>query len=239
MRGLVGTGDLDPRDPAFPEHARQALGPTGNDWCVSNLVTGLDGGVSDPGGVSAGLSSGADRALLAAIRSWSDAVITGAATVRSEQLRQPRTALLVIPTRSGALGPTAADLDPRRTLLAVPRSRVDAVRAHAPVPGAEILELDDDLPLGRSLPAALRARGLRRLVCEGGPEVFGAFLRAGALDHLYLSVAPRIFSPSLPLVPGAGTPFTQAFETDRMLLDDDGMLYRRLTPRAERSAATA
>ena len=44
-----------------------------------------------------------------------------------------------------------------------------------------------DLPLGM---AALHDRGLRRLLCEGGPTLLTALLRAGLVDELCLTTAP-------------------------------------------------
>ena len=40
--------------------------------------------------------------------------------------------------------------------------------------------------------AALRERGLRRILCEGGPSLFGSFLAADAVDELCITIAPSL-----------------------------------------------
>jgi diaminohydroxyphosphoribosylaminopyrimidine deaminase/5-amino-6-(5-phosphoribosylamino)uracil reductase len=44
----------------------------------------------------------------------------------------------------------------------------------------------------RDIRAALAARGLRRLLVEGGAQTLSSFLAAGALDRLHVAVAPLI-----------------------------------------------
>jgi riboflavin biosynthesis pyrimidine reductase len=40
--------------------------------------------------------------------------------------------------------------------------------------------------------ADLRARGVRALLCEGGPTLHGALQAAGLVDELFLTIAPLI-----------------------------------------------
>ncbi len=40
--------------------------------------------------------------------------------------------------------------------------------------------------------AALRERGLRRVLCEGGPSLFGSFIAADAVDELCITIAPTL-----------------------------------------------
>ena len=48
--------------------------------------------------------------------------------------------------------------------------------------------------------AELRERGCRRILCEGGPTLFGSVLEAGILDELFLTVSPLFAGWGLPLV---------------------------------------
>jgi riboflavin biosynthesis pyrimidine reductase len=48
---------------------------------------------------------------------------------------------------------------------------------------------DDDVDLPAAV-TALHERGLRRLLCEGGPTLLTALLRAGVVDELCLTTAP-------------------------------------------------
>ena len=62
-----------------------------------------------------------------------------------------------------------------------------------------------------ALLATLRADyGVRRLVCEGGAQIFRALLAAGLVDELHVTLCPRIFggekAPTLTGIPGAFLP---------------------------------
>ena len=39
----------------------------------------------------------------------------------------------------------------------------------------------------------MRGAGHRRILCEGGPGLFGELLAAGLVDELFLTVSPRLF----------------------------------------------
>jgi riboflavin biosynthesis pyrimidine reductase len=64
-----------------------------------------------------------------------------------------------------------------------------------PPDGAEALRLDCDgsgLIAPARIVAALAARGLRRLLVEGGADTLARFLDAGAVHELHLMVAPIV-----------------------------------------------
>ena len=72
-------------------------------------------------------------------------------------------------------------------------------------PNVEILETS---AVG-DLMAALSARGVRLLLCEGGPHLLAQLLAADAVDELFLTLAPQIAGRSpavgrLGLVEGVG-----------------------------------
>ena len=77
---------------------------------------------------------------------------------------------------------------------------------------------------------ALRARGLTRVVCEGGPSLAGQFAAAGVIDEYCITVAPVIEPATEPFlrVTAAVRPHT---EVDGMLVDDAGFSYLRLRVR--------
>jgi len=55
---------------------------------------------------------------------------------------------------------------------------------------------------------ALRARGHRLILHEGGPHVIGSFFEAGVVDELFLTISPllvgrTLLDPRLALVEGA------------------------------------
>ena len=50
--------------------------------------------------------------------------------------------------------------------------------------------------------AELRGRGRRRILCEGGPTLFGSALADRLVDELFLTVSPLLAGRGLPLVEG-------------------------------------
>ena len=86
--------------------------------------------------------------------------------------------------------------------------------------------------------AALRARGLHRIVCEGGPALASQFVEAGVIDEYCLTVAPTVEAASAPLfaVTASARPDT---EVAGMLVDDAGFSYLRLRVRRAAPATPA
>ena len=107
-----------------------------------------------------------------------------------------------ISTRRGTPADFSSKTDKRR--LVEIRARCDAVLVSAKTAAA------DNMSMG--LPdAALRADyGVRRLVCEGGAQIFRALLAAGLIDELHVTLCPRVFggekAPTLTGLPGAFLP---------------------------------
>jgi 5-amino-6-(5-phosphoribosylamino)uracil reductase len=58
---------------------------------------------------------------------------------------------------------------------------------------AEVIDLGDgDHPEPPAVIQALRDRGHRRILAEGGPSLMGSLLAAGVVDELFLTLAPQI-----------------------------------------------
>lgn len=183
----------------------------------AGLVVSVDGAVAADGR-SAGLSGSADRAAFRALRACADAVVVGAGTARTEGygpvrltpegaahraalgLPDPR---LVLVSRAGRFDPTARCFTEQ---VATPTVVVTGERgraAAASVAGvAEVVVVDgpDGNPDPAEVAAALRARGLAHLLCEGGPALLTDLLRAGLVDELCLTHAPLLVGGGPPLV---------------------------------------
>ena len=169
----------------------------------AGFVLSADGGAALGGG-SRGLQSGADKAVLTALRAVSDAVVVGAGTARSEGYR----AIRVRPegrqwraAHGRAVAPTlvvvsrSLDLDPDDPCFTGPAvvvtcaSADDARRAALEAVADVVVAGDDHVDLPTAV-RALHERGLRRLLCEGGPTLLTALLTAGLVDELCLTTAP-------------------------------------------------
>lgn len=159
-----------------------------------NFVTTLDGRAA-LGGSSRPLGGPADLELLLALRAAADAVLVGPGTVRAEgygrllapeRRPSPPPAVLIsrrfeIPWDTGLFA--AAD----QPVIVYTGAAGSAPAVAAPV---EVVRLDDCTPAAAL--ADLRARGVRALLSEGGPTLFGAFVAAGLVDELFLTLSPLL-----------------------------------------------
>lgn len=184
----------------------------------------IDGYIDDASDTRLVLSGDADLDRVDAVRAGCDAILVGASTirrdnprllVRSVQRRSARAAsgrppnpAKVTLTRSGNLDPgaqffTAGDTE---KIVYAPAARAAQLAARL---GACAVVTDGGsgelLSVGHVL-ADLAARGIGRLMVEGGSSVHTAFLSAGAADELQLVVAPFfVGDPRAPRLAGNGS----------------------------------
>jgi riboflavin biosynthesis pyrimidine reductase len=114
-----------------------------------------------------------------------------AAWRRTLGLAPAPTAVLI--TGSGVLDPQGA-WRPRgdQPVIVVTTERGAAGLRHGP-PGIEVVTLGREgrVPIP-ALVELLAARGFKVVVSEAGPTVLGELIHAGAVDELFLTVAPRL-----------------------------------------------
>ncbi len=184
-----------------------------------NMVASADGRASFEGRTS-GLGSEADTLLLTELRALADAVLVGTNTIRVEGygrlvrnaervarreaagLHATPTAVLIsrsfdIPWRAGLF--KAADQP------VIVYTSADAVPPQVDAP-LEVVRLEDPTP--QAAMADLRSRGVRSLLCEGGPTLNSALLEAGVVDELFLTLSPMLTGEpdALRIVEGKGLP---------------------------------
>jgi 5-amino-6-(5-phosphoribosylamino)uracil reductase len=178
---------------------RDLLDPPGHEGrphIALNFVMTADGRVSYQGRAEIGTRT--DRALMFHLRSLADAVMIGAGTLRVDPFapstkgrdRQP---LAIVVSRTAEL-----PLDnrffahPGKRLVATATSASPTAVAAVRAAGAEVEAFGDtDVHLGRLL-GALRDRGVRFLLCEGGPTLAGQLLAQRCVDELFLTHATLI-----------------------------------------------
>jgi len=186
-----------------------AFGP---DLVIGQLGQSLDGRIATESGQSHYVTGPADIKRLHRLRALVDAVIVGAGTVA---LDDPR---LTVREVTGD-NPVRVVLDPDQRLGRDRRVFTDGAartlvvhRSAGPDAAAEAAADAIALPSGPdgfepvAVLDALRARGLRRILVEGGGVTVSRFLVAGALDRLHLCVAPLLIGsgrPALTLPPVA------------------------------------
>lgn len=212
----------------------------GRDVLRANMVMSLDGAIASQGR-SAGLSGPADKDVFAVLRSLADVVLVGAATARTEGYRpirlRPELGALRRERGQSSLPRVAVvsrslDLDPESELMGDPGTIVittEAADEHARAELAQRVTLvvagDDRVDFVQAL-AALRAQGLRHILCEGGPTVLGNLMGLGVVDELCLSLAPQLPGGTQLGLLGGAQPATPALELLHVATAD-GFLFTR------------
>ncbi len=179
--------------------------PATRPYVISNFALTLDGHATI-GGRSGKIGSDTDTAMLVGLRTRVDAVMIGGGTMRAERYGRviadpakrerrereglPHDPLIVIVSgrldlpwdaplfTEGAgrvLIATVADADPPET--ATP---VRVVRHPEGIDLAELLAYLRD------------ERGVRALLCEGGPRLHGELIAGGLIDELFVTHAPKL-----------------------------------------------
>ncbi|MDQ1127270.1 riboflavin biosynthesis pyrimidine reductase [Microbacterium sp. SORGH_AS 505] len=220
-------------DAATPEGRRwiaDRYAPPREDWVRLNMITSLTGSAVGPDGTSNTLTNRADRAILGVIRASADAIIVGAQTVRAEGYLLPRRSRLAIITGSGDLAGHRLDPDPDgpddQVLFVMPEG-ADAPPVERGITVVHVPTHGGRMPATGIL-SALTERGLRHIVCEGGPMLAAQFAADDLIDEYCVTAAPH-------LVPTAGPflPLRRPIDTSPagVLIDDDGFSYLRLRRR--------
>ena len=215
--------------------------PEGRPCFRFNFIASADGAVSF-NGRSGELGNDADRRVFALLRSTADSILVGAGTVRAEgyagelltaeaQSWRSRHGLAAHPGIAVVSG--SLDLDPEFfqrapvrplviTAAAAPESRRTALEQVADVVVAGERTVDP----GQAA-AALASRGHRRVLCEGGPHLFGSFQAAGLVDELCLTLAPVVAAGAAGRI-SAGAPETDLarLRLQHVLRSGDTLLLR-------------
>jgi len=164
---------------------------------VGQIGQSLDGRTATETGHSKYINGPAGLAHLHRLRSLVDGVVIGVGTAIADdpqltvrRVAGPQPARVVIDPK-GRLGAGARVFaaDGVHRLLITARDT-----ACAPPSGVEVLALPsvDGHLAPMAILTALAARGMRRVLIEGGADTVSRFLTAGCLDRLHVMVAPII-----------------------------------------------
>ena len=237
----------EPQEPLTPRQALAGLAladraPEDRPYVVANFVSSVDGRAAFEGR-SGGLGDDTDRELFLTLREQVDAVMAGTGTLRAERYGR----LVRDPERRAAREAAGLRPDP----LAVVVSRSLNVPVDIPLfgdPESTIVvytSADGDLPdcpadvrlvrldpAGMTMTAALRdlraEHGVRSLLCEGGPTVFGALVHERVADELFLTLAPKLAGGTDPLTIVQGPPMPEPAGLELVwALEAGGALFLR------------
>ena len=192
--------------------------PADRPFIALNMVSSADGKAT-LAGKTAPMSAPADRELFHHLRTQADGILVGAGTVRAERY-----------------GPVtkSPELQAKRERACV---RPDALAVIATRTG----DLPDDLPLLVRDPAsvrviadirsglgALRAEGIRSLLCEGGPTLNATLFAESLIDELFLTLAPTLAGAAEHLTILEGLPLPRPVNLELLSVHEaDSHLFMR------------
>jgi 2,5-diamino-6-(ribosylamino)-4(3H)-pyrimidinone 5'-phosphate reductase len=197
------------------------------------MVATLDGRAA-LNGSAVGIGSAVDHRLLFELRAAADVVLHGAGTVRADPLsaRVPpdlvaqRTAAGQSPQPQGAIVTRSGNLPSRHpyydsaTLIYVTSDRPVPVD----LPTVEICRVAGV----REVVCDLARRGVRRVLCEGGPTLNSALFAEQLIDEVFLTIAPKLLGGEDPLTIIKGPRFPAMLRLElRSLVEREGELYLR------------
>lgn len=175
-------------------------------YVLLSCATSIDGYIDDASDQRLLLSNAEDLDRVDAVRAGCDAILVGANTirldnprlmVRSQQRRDERVARGLSASPTKVTVTARGDLDPAARFFTAGDAEKIVYCATAAVDKARdrlgdlatIVDGGEPVDAGRTL-ADLAARGVRRLMIEGGGSIHTQFLAAGLADELQLVIAP-------------------------------------------------
>jgi riboflavin-specific deaminase-like protein len=185
--------DMEPHERAIFAPFREAA--LDRPFVVAQLGQSLDGRIATVSGESRDINGEAGLDHLHRIRAHVDVVVVGAGTILADdpQLTVRRVAgkspARAVIDPSGKIGRSGRWLAPDGAR----RLRITATDCQA-AEGVENIRLDsrDGAIAPNAIVEALYARGLRRILIEGGARTIAAFIESGCLDRLHVLVTPVI-----------------------------------------------
>ena len=164
---------------------------------VGQIGQSLDGRIATMSGHSHYINGPAGITHLHRLRSLVDAVVVGVGTALADdpqltvrRCAGPNPARVIVDPNARLPGTAKVFTDDgtRRIVITAEATRC------APPPGVETVGLPaaEGIITPPAILAALAARGLRRILVEGGANTVSRFLAAGCLDRLHVTVAPII-----------------------------------------------
>jgi riboflavin biosynthesis pyrimidine reductase len=206
--------DRRPSPASLPAPLREAYGgglELEGQTLYCNFVTSLDGVASleaprGRGPATIAGQSEADRFVMGLLRALADCVLVGAGTLRdggnhvwtasaahppsapAYALLERREPDLVLVTGRGELDASRRALE-RPTLVLTTEAGRRRLEGTLPAT-CRVRSLGEGPLTGRTLLAAVRAEGYRRVLTEGGPALLATLVADGLVDELFMTLSP-------------------------------------------------
>jgi riboflavin-specific deaminase-like protein len=180
-------------------------GPPDRPYLILNFATTLDGRAAI-GGRSGPIGSRTDTEMLQRLRTRVDAVMVGAGTMRAERYGRivsdqhfrayrERTGLahdplaVIVSNRLELPWDAGLFTDGGGRVVVFTASGQEPPETATPV---TVIRHPDGVELDRALAWLRSERGIRSVLCEGGPTLHGRLREGGLADELFLTIAPKI-----------------------------------------------
>jgi riboflavin biosynthesis pyrimidine reductase len=213
-------------------------------FVAANMITTLDGRASVRGR-SKDLGSEVDSEFLLKLRHRFDAVMVGAGTIRAERYgriindavaRDRRQQIGLSPDPLAVIVSGRLDLPLDAPIFTCGAGRILVFTAADRMPPEtatplSVVKLEDPMSIEAVLIHLKKEEGVRALLCEGGPSLYGQLEAADAVDDLFLTSSPELIG---------GEPSPRILEGDLVepkrkqleeLLEHEGELFARYRPR--------
>jgi riboflavin-specific deaminase-like protein len=208
-------------------------------YLILNFATTIDGRAAISG-KSGPIGSGTDTEMLQRLRTRVDAVMIGAGTMRAERydrivsnpdLRayRERTGLahdplaVIVSNRLELPWDAGLFTDGGGRIVIFTASEEEPPEAATPV---TVVRHPEGVELDRALAWLLKERGIRSVLCEGGPTLHGRLREGGLADELFLTIAPKLAGGEGPRILEGALPDVEEVEL-AWLLESDGELFAR------------
>ena len=189
--------------------------PTDRPFLALNFATTLDGRAAIDGR-SGPIGSATDTAMLVGLRRRFDAVMIGAGTMRVERYGR-----VVDPQKRARREANGLPGDPLMVIVGsldlpwdaplftdgggeVLLLTADAGEPPATATPVEVLrDADGRVDLAAALSRLREERGVRSVLCEGGPHLHSQLQAEGLADELFLTIAPKLVGAGSTILEGA------------------------------------
>jgi riboflavin-specific deaminase-like protein len=213
--------------------------PADRPCVITNFAVTVDGRATLHGR-SGAIGSDTDTEMLVCLRTRVDAVMIGAGTMRAERYGRP----VADPGKRGRRERRGLSQDP---LLVIVSGRLDlpwdapvfddrgarvliftTSDAEPPETVAEVrvVRHEGRVDLAAALGYLRRERGVRALLCEGGPRLHAQLIDAGLVDELFVTRAPKLAGGDGPGL-AVGMPELERPLEIAWILEEDGELFAR------------
>jgi riboflavin biosynthesis pyrimidine reductase len=169
----------------------------------ANMIFSADGAAAFAGRAGP-LSDPLDQALLRELRGFADVVLVGAGTVRAEHYGPVRVDAMphgwvrgrpippiAVVSLSGVL-PDSLFADPAQRPILVTTQRAADERALVADQRCDVLIAGEHSVEVSDVVSQLRARGLNRVLCEGGPTLLDELVAADVVDEICVTLSPNL-----------------------------------------------